>query len=221
VRWQHPRLGLIPPAEFIPLAETTGMIVPIGEWVLRESTRRCGDWQKRGFGPLRVAVNLSPRQLQQAGLVETVCDALREAGLDACSLELEVTESSLVSDRETAVAALRRLRAVGVGVAIDDFGTGYSSLSYLKHLPADALKIDRSFVRDVTTDPTGEAIFGAVVRLGHSLGLSVTAEGVEDEAQSRLIGTLGCDLAQGYLYSRPVPPDALEKLLREKGEQAE
>ncbi len=221
VRWQHPRLGLIPPAEFIPLAETTGMIVPIGEWVLREATRRCGDWQGRGLGPLRVAVNLSPLQLQQAGLVETVCDALREAGLDAGSLELEVTESSVVSDRETAVAALRGVRAVGVSVAIDDFGTGYSSLSYLKHLPADALKIDRSFVRDVTTDPTGEAIVGAVVRLGHSLGLSVKAEGVEDEAQSRLLGALGCDLAQGYLYSRPVPPDALEKLLRERGKQAE
>jgi diguanylate cyclase (GGDEF)-like protein len=221
VRWQHPRLGLIPPAEFIPLAETTGMIVPIGEWVLREATRQCGDWQGRGLGPLRIAVNLSPLQLQHAGLVETVCDALREAGLDAGSLELEVTESSVVSDQETAVAALRGLRAVGVSVAIDDFGTGYSSLSYLKHLPADALKIDRSFVRDVTTDPTGEAIVGAVVRLGHSLGLSVKAEGVEDEAQSRLLGALGCDLAQGYLYSRPVPPDALEKLLRERGKQAE
>ena len=221
VRWQHPRLGLIPPAEFIPLAEATGLIVPIGEWVLREATRRCGDWQRRGLGPLRVAVNLSPRQLQQAGLVETVCDALSRAWLDGGSLELEVTESSVVSDRETAVAALRGLRAVGVSVAIDDFGTGYSSLSYLKHLPADALKIDRSFVRDVTTDPTGEAIVGAVVRLGHSLGLSVKAEGVEDEAQSRLLGALGCDLAQGYLYSRPVPPDALEKLLRERGKHAE
>jgi EAL domain-containing protein (putative c-di-GMP-specific phosphodiesterase class I) len=188
--------------------------------VLREATRRCGDWQRRGHGPLRVAVNLSPRQLQQEGLVETACAALSEARLDAGSLELEVTESSLVSNREAAVDVLRGLRAMGVGVAIDDFSTGYSSLSYLKHLPADALKIDRSFIRDVTADPNDEAIVGAVVRLGHSLGMSVKAEGVEDEAQSRLLGALGCDFAQGYLYSRPMPPDALERLLRESREGA-
>jgi EAL domain-containing protein (putative c-di-GMP-specific phosphodiesterase class I) len=219
VRWQHPRLGLISPAEFVPLAEASGLIVPIGEWVLREATRRCGQWQKRGFGPLRVAVNLSPRQLQQEGLVETVCDALGEAGLDARSLELEVTESSLMSNRETAASTLRALRAIGVGVAIDDFGTGYSSLSYLRHLPVDTLKIDRSFVHDAAADPNDKAIVSTIIGLGHSLGMSVKAEGVEDEEQSRLLRAMQCDLAQGYLYGRPVPADAFEKLLREGGKE--
>jgi len=219
VRWNHPRLGLVPPAEFIPLAETTGLIVPVGEWVLRTAVRRCGDWQRLGFGPLRVAVNLSPRQFQQPGLVETVRGSLLEAGLDPRSLELEVTESSVVSNREAAVATLREMRAIGVSVAIDDFGTGQSSLSYLKHLPVDTLKIDRSFVRDLAADANDEAIVGAVVKLGHSLGLSVKAEGVEDESQSRLLGALGCDEAQGYLFGRPLPTDAFEKLLREGREE--
>jgi diguanylate cyclase (GGDEF)-like protein len=215
VRWQHPRLGLIPPAEFIPLAEDTGLIVPIGEWVLRAAVRQCGEWQARGLGPLRVAVNLSPRQFQQPSLVEVVRGSLLEAGLDPCRLELEVTESSVVLNREAAVATLSVMRAVGVRVAIDDFGTGHSSLSYLKHLPVDTLKIDRSFVRDLADDPNDQAIVGAVVKLGHSLGLNVKAEGVEDEAQSRLLGALGCDEAQGYLFGRPVPAEAFEKLLSE------
>jgi diguanylate cyclase (GGDEF)-like protein len=215
VRWQHPRLGLVPPTEFIPLAEATGLIVPIGEWVLRSAVHQCGDWQGRGLAPLRVAVNLSPRQFQQPDLIEVVRGSLREAGLDPGRLELEVTEGLLVSNREATAATLGELRAMGVVVAIDDFGTGYSSLSYLKHLPVDALKIDRSFVHDVTTDPNGEAIVGAVVKLGHSLGLMVKAEGVEDEGQSSLLRALGCDEAQGYLFGRPVPADAFEKLLRE------
>ncbi|HJQ31477.1 MAG TPA: EAL domain-containing protein [Pyrinomonadaceae bacterium] len=219
VRWNHPRLGLVPPAEFIPLAETTGLIVPVGEWVLRTAVRQCGDWQKLGFGPLRVAVNLSPRQFQQSGLVETVRGSLLEAGLDPRSLELEVTESSVVSNRDAAVATLREMRAVGVRVAIDDFGTGHSNLCYLKHLPVDTLKIDRAFVRDLATDTNDEAIVGAVVKLGHSLGLSVKAEGVEEESQSRLLSALGCDEAQGYLFGRPLPADAFEKLLREGKER--
>jgi diguanylate cyclase (GGDEF)-like protein len=220
VRWRHPLSGLIPPAEFIPLAEATGLILPIGEWVLRTATRQSRDWQESGLAPQRVAVNLSPRQFQQPGLVEVVRSSLSDVGLDPDRLELEVTEGSVVSNRETAVAALGELRAMGVSVAIDDFGTGYSSLSYLKHLPADTLKIDRSFIRDVAADPKDEAIVGAVVRLGHSLGLSVTGEGVEDEGQSRLLGALGCDFAQGYLYGRPVPANAFEKLLRERAEAA-
>jgi diguanylate cyclase (GGDEF)-like protein len=216
VRWQHPRLGLIPPAEFIPLAEATGLIVPIGEWVLRAAIRQCGDWQEGGLAPLRVAVNLSARQFQQPDLVEVVRASLLEAGFEPARLELEVTESSVVSDRDAAVAALRELRAMGVRVAIDDFGTGHSSLSHLKHLPVDTLKIDRSFIRDMAADPNDEAIVGAVVKLGHSLGLNVTAEGVEEEAQSSLLGALGCDEAQGYLFGRALPPDDFQKLLRGK-----
>jgi diguanylate cyclase (GGDEF)-like protein len=216
VRWQHPRLGLIPPAKFIPLAEATGLIVPIGEWVLRAAIRQCGDWQEGGLAPLRVAVNLSARQFQQPDLVDVVRASLAEAGFEPCRLELEVTESSVVSDRDAAVAALRELRAMGVRVAIDDFGTGHSSLSHLKHLPVDTLKIDRSFIRDMAADPNDEAIVGAVVKLGHSLGLNVTAEGVEEEAQSSLLGALGCDEAQGYLFGRALPPDDFEKLLRGK-----
>jgi EAL domain-containing protein (putative c-di-GMP-specific phosphodiesterase class I) len=214
VRWQHPRLGLVPPSEFIPLAEATGLIVPLGEWVLCTAVRQCGEWQERGLGRLRVAVNLSPRQFQQPHLVEMVRGSLLEAGLEPCRLELEVTESSVVSNREAAVATLREMRAVGVRVAIDDFGTGHSNLCYLKHLPVDTLKIDRAFVRDLATDTNDEAIVGAVVKLGHSLGLSVKAEGVEEESQSRLLAALGCDEAQGYLFGRPLPADAFEKLLR-------
>ncbi len=220
VRWQHPRLGLVSPAEFIPLAEATGLIVPLGEWVLRTAVRQCGDWQGRGLGPLRVAVNLSPRQFQQPDLVEAVRGSLLEAGLEPRQLELEVTESSVVSNREAAVATLREIRGVGVRVAIDDFGTGHSSLGYLKHLPVDTLKIDRSFVRDLATDPNDEAIVAAVVKLGHSLGLKVKAEGVEDEAQSRLLGSLGCDEAQGYLFGRALPAEAFEKLFRGGEEEA-
>jgi diguanylate cyclase (GGDEF)-like protein len=220
VRWQHPRLGLVSPAEFIPLAEATGMIVPLGEWVLRTAVRQCGDWQGRGLGPLRVAVNLSPRQFQQPDLVEAVRGSLLEAGLDPRQLELEVTESSVVSNREAAVATLSEIRGVGVRVAIDDFGTGHSSLGYLKHLPVDTLKIDRSFVRDLATDPNDEAIVAAVVKLGHSLGLKVKAEGVEDEAQSRLLGALGCDEAQGYLFGRALPAEEFETLFRGGEEEA-
>ncbi|MDQ3742810.1 MAG: EAL domain-containing protein [Acidobacteriota bacterium] len=216
VRWQHPRQGLIPPAEFIPLAEATGLIVPIGEWVLRAAIRQCGVWQEGGLAPLRVAVNLSARQFQQPDLVEMVRGSLAEAGFEPGRLELEITESSVVSDRDVAVAALRELRAMGVRVAIDDFGTGHSSLSHLKHLPVDTLKIDRSFIRDMAADPNDEDIVGAVVKLGHSLGLNVTAEGVEEEAQSSLLGALGCDEAQGYLFGRALPPDDFEKLLRGK-----
>jgi diguanylate cyclase (GGDEF)-like protein len=212
VRWQHPRLGLVPPSEFIPLAEATGLIVPVGEWVLRTAVRQCSEWQGRGLGPLRVAVNLSPRQFQQHDLVGVVRGSLVEAGLQPCRLELEVTESSVVSNRDAAVATLREMRAAGVRVAIDDFGTGHSNLCYLKHLPVDTLKIDRSFVRDLATDPNDEAIVAAVVKLGRSLGLRVKAEGVEDEAQSRLLATLGCDEAQGYLFGRPLPAEAFEKL---------
>lgn len=214
----NPRLGLIPPAEFIPLAEATGLIVPIGEWVLRAAIRQCGDCQEGGLAPLRVAVNLSARQFQQPNLVEVVRGSLAEAGFEPGRLELEITESSVVSDRDAAVAALRELRAMGVRVAIDDFGTGHSSLSHLKHLPVDTLKIDRSFIRDMVADPNDEAIVGAVVKLGHSLGLNVTAEGVEEEAQSSLLGALGCDEAQGYLFGRALPPDDFEKLLRGKHE---
>ena len=215
VRWQHPERGLVAPAEFIPLAEDTGLIAPLGEWVLRTACAQTKQWRDSGFQNLHVAVNLSPRQFQQPDLVLMIERLLKETGLDAACLELEVTESSVMKNAETAISTLRELKAMGIRISIDDFGSGYSSLSYLKTLPIDVLKIDQSFVRDMTTDPKDAAIVMAIIQLAHSLQLRVKAEGVETEDQLRFLRLLRCDEMQGYLFCRPLPAEAFERLLLE------
>jgi len=215
VRWQHPEMGLVSPAEFIPLAEDTGLIAPIGEWVLRTACAQTKAWHECGFTSLHVSVNLSPRQFQQSDLLSMIERQLSETGLDPAFLELEVTESSVMKNAEAAISTLRELKAMGIKISIDDFGSGYSSLSYLKHLPIDVLKIDQSFVRDMTSDPKDAAIVMAIIQLAHSLRLKVNAEGVETEEQLRFLHLLRCDEMQGFLFCRPLPVDAFEQLLIE------
>ncbi len=204
LRWRHPELGLVSPAEFIPLAEVTGLILNIGPWVLRTACAQARAWQLRQPG-LRIAVNLSARQFQESGLVGHVTEALAETGLEPRCLQLEITESSAMQNAQAAIQTLRELKALGVGLSIDDFGTGYSSLSYLKRFPIDTLKIDQSFIRDIETDPDDAAIASAIIALAHTLKLEVVAEGVETPGQLEFLARHGCDLTQGYLFSRPVP----------------
>ncbi|HUR93836.1 MAG TPA: EAL domain-containing protein [Gemmatimonadales bacterium] len=212
VRWRHPELGLLLPAEFIPLAEENGLIVPLGEWVLHEACTQNRAWQTAGLAPLRVVVNLSSRQLRR-NLPETVARILQSTGLDARFLGLELTESLLVAHHKEDTDTLHALRAMGLHLAVDDFGTGYSSFSYLKHLPLDALKIDRSFVREVNSSPDDAAITTAIIAMAHALGLKVVGEGVETAAQRDVLRRQGCDAMQGYLFSRPVPAAEFERLL--------
>ncbi len=207
LRWRHPELGLVPPMDFIPLAETSGLIVPIGEWVLRAACKQNKTWQEAGRGGLSVAVNLSARQLRQPGLVEMVASALAETGLASRHLELEITESAMMENPAEAIAVLERLSGLGVRLSVDDFGTGYSSLSYIKQFPLNTLKIDRSFVRDIITDRNDAAIAAAVIGLARELRLEVIAEGVENEAQREFLRKLGCGCAQGYLFGKPVPAE--------------
>jgi diguanylate cyclase (GGDEF)-like protein len=208
VRWNHPERGLIPPVEFIPLAEETGDIVGIGAWVLREALRQGAAWTAETGMPLRMAVNLSPRQFHDGGDVTAlVVDALQESGFPAEQLTLEVTEGVLVRDGDAVVAQLESLRALGVRIAIDDFGTGFSGLSYLRHLPADIIKIDRSFVMDLPLGRSAVTLITSIVELAHTLGLDIVAEGVETEDQRRALADLDCGSAQGYLFARPEPAD--------------
>ncbi len=213
VRWQHPQLGLLSPVEFIPLAEENGLILPLGEWVLRTACRQNRKWQERGFTAMRVGVNVSARQFQQQHLAEIVLQILEETGLAPEYLDLELTESSIMSNGQATIDVLTRLKAMDVTISIDDFGTGFSSLSYLKRLPIDALKIDQSFVRDLTTDPDDAALVMAIVTLAHNLRLQVVAEGVETEEQLRFLHLLRCDEVQGYLFSKPLAAEGLEQLL--------
>lgn len=214
VRWQHPQQGLIPPDRFIPVAEETGLIIPIGRWVLAEASRQNKAWQAAGLPTLCVSVNLSPIQFRRADLVREVADILAETGLLPEYLELEVTESFVMHDAERINATMRQLKQLGVAIAVDDFGTGYSSLSYLKRFPVDRLKVDRSFVRDIHQDPDDAAIVRAIITLGHALGLKVVAEGVETPEHQAFLRQHGCDEGQGYLYSRPVTAVELEAMLR-------
>ena len=213
VRWQHPQLGLISPAEFIPLAEDTGLIVPIGEWVLRNACLQAMRWQQSGIAPIQMAVNISGRQFQEHDLSATVIQILDETGLAPQMLELELTESSIMRNADLAAKVLQKLKKMGVKISIDDFGTGYSSLASLKRLPIDALKVDQSFVRDATTDPDDAALVMAIITLAHNLRLKVIAEGVETEEQLRFLHLLRCDEIQGYLFSKPLPADSLVTLL--------
>jgi diguanylate cyclase (GGDEF)-like protein/PAS domain S-box-containing protein len=209
VRWQHPQRGLIPPDHFIPLAEETGLIEAIGDWVLDEACRQLAEWKTMGVGPQRIAVNISAHQLRTAALVGRVADVLQRHRLAHDELELEITESVAMSDPANAIEQLEALRQLGVTLAIDDFGTGYSSLAYLKRLPIQVLKLDRAFVRDIESDENDAAISAATLALAHSLGLKVVAEGIETEGQSLFLRQHGCDLLQGYLYGRPEAAAAL------------
>jgi len=220
IRLQHPELGMLSPANFIPIAEETGLIVPIGEWVIQEACRQIKAWHDLGHTGLRVAVNLSARQFREKGqLFDAVARALADSGLNPDRLELELTESILMQDAEETLAVLHQIKQMGVQLSIDDFGTGFSSLSYLKRFDLDKLKIDQSFVRDITRDPNDLAIAKAVIALGHSLNLKVIAEGVETAEQLALLSENGCDEIQGYYFSRPRPADEMPRLLQENRER--
>ena len=212
VRWQHPQLGLVSPSEFIPLAEDTGLIVPIGEWVLREACLQGRRWQEQGFAPIQIAVNISARQFHDRELAQTVIRIVEETGLSPKFLELELTESSIMQSSEFAASMLNRLKSMGINISIDDFGTGFSSLASLKRLPIDALKIDQSFVREATSDPDDAALVMAIITLAHNLRLKVIAEGVETEGQLKFLQLLRCDEIQGYFFSKPLPADTLVSL---------
>ena len=216
VRWNHPMLGQLQPNDFIPLAEDTGMITPIGDWTLRVAAAQNKLWLDSGFSPMRLAVNVSVRHFQQAAFVSTVRDLLRETELDPCLLELELTEGSIMKEPEKAIEKLKEVRDMGIKIAVDDFGTGYSSLSYLKRFPIDTLKIDKSFVSDVSVDKDDAAIVKAIVMLGHALDLTVIAEGVETPEQLEYLTSLGCDVVQGYLFSRPLSTRSFTELLMEQ-----
>ena len=215
VRWQHPRHGLVSPADFIPLAEETGVILPIGNWVLREACRQARVWQdtRPDSEPLQMAVNLSARQLSQPNLTESVALILEETGLDPHRLKLEITESVVMGDAESSIRTLRELKALGVQLAIDDFGTGYSSLSYLRRFPVDTLKIDRSFINNLGSNVEDTEIVRAIISLAQTLKLEVTAEGIETQAQATELAGLSCDWGQGYHFARPLPADAISALL--------
>jgi EAL domain-containing protein (putative c-di-GMP-specific phosphodiesterase class I) len=201
LRWHHPHRGRVPPSTFIPLAEDSGLIVPIGEWVLREACREAATWPK----PLQVAVNLSPVQFQHGDLVGLVRSVLLETGLAPGRLELEITENVLIGDFTSAVAILRRLKLLGVRIAMDDFGTGYSSLSYLQSFPFDRIKIDKTFISNLDHNPQSVAIIRAVIGLGRGLELPVVAEGVETKSQLEFLTREACDEVQGYFVGRPLP----------------
>jgi predicted signal transduction protein with EAL and GGDEF domain len=213
VRWQHPELGMVPPAQFIALAEETGLITPIGEWVLRTACAEAQGWVANGMPSISVAVNLSARQFARDELATSIMQVLRETGLDPRLLELEITESTVMHNADRAAAVLQQLKQLGVRVAIDDFGTGYSSLSYLKRFPISSVKIDRSFVLDLPDDKDDAAITQAVIAMAHSLRLRVIAEGVETSEQYRFLEEHHCDEMQGNYFSKPVDAQAVARLL--------
>jgi diguanylate cyclase (GGDEF)-like protein/PAS domain S-box-containing protein len=218
VRWQHPRRGIVPPMEFIPLAEESGLIVPLGQWAIQESCRQIRIWQKEipANEPIALNVNLSARQLRHPNIVRDIADALDDSGLLPSRLILEITESVLMIDTTATINRLFQLKSLGVRLAIDDFGTGYSSFAYLRRFPVDIIKIDKSFVDDVATEPTASALVDAMIRIGKTLSLETVAEGVEMVEQADRLRTLQCDIGQGYLFSRPLPSDSISAFLRER-----
>jgi predicted signal transduction protein with EAL and GGDEF domain len=214
LRWQHPEIGMISPAAFIPLAEETGLILPIGRWVLETACLQLKAWEAQAnMRHMKLAVNVSAKQFHQPNFVDQVMDVLNQTGADPTRLKLELTESLLVENLETVIANMTALKAEGIVFSLDDFGTGFSSLSYLKRLPLSQLKIDQSFVRDLLEDPNDAAIVRTVIALGQSLGLEVIAEGVETEEQKNFLAAHGCNHYQGYLFSKPVPVEDFERIL--------
>jgi EAL domain-containing protein (putative c-di-GMP-specific phosphodiesterase class I) len=216
VRWHHPEHGFVPPDAFIPIAESTALIQPLGQFVLETALDQAGCWQEAGLS-LHVAVNLSVRNLLEPTLVDRVAELVSRAGVTPGTLILEITESGVMTDPEAAIALLWGLRRIGVRLSIDDFGTGYSSLAYLKRLPVDEVKLDKSFVLNMTSDADDAAIVRSTIELAHNLGLQLVAEGVEDQETLELLATLGCDLVQGYHLARPMPADELANLQRYSG----
>jgi EAL domain-containing protein (putative c-di-GMP-specific phosphodiesterase class I) len=213
LRWNHPELGIVSPGKFIPIAEETGLILPIGEWVLRSASRQAKSWLDAGFASFSVAVNISGCQFKQGNLATLVSQVLAETGLEPANLELELTESILMDNAESAVNMLKELKTLGVNLAIDDFGTGYSSLTYLKHFPIDRLKIDQLFIRNITTDANDASISEAIIAMAHSLKMEVIAEGVETKEQMEFLAGRDCFDMQGYYFCRPVPAEKISQML--------
>jgi EAL domain-containing protein (putative c-di-GMP-specific phosphodiesterase class I) len=216
IRWQHPERGIVSPGEFIPVAEESGLIVQIGEYVLLQACQQAKTWRDSGYPDLWVSVNLSARQFQDRDLIQKVQQTLQETGLPGNGLRLEVTETVAMKDFEYSVKVLRQLSEMDIHLSLDDFGNGYSSLGYLKRFPIKSLKIDRSFIKDIVLNKNSEAIASAIISLGHNLNLQVVAEGVETEEQFAFLTSQICDEIQGFLFGRPVPPDELEVSLNKK-----
>jgi len=204
IRWNHPQIGMVNPIEFIHLAEQTGLILPLGEWVLAEACRQQVAWIARGLPPMKIAVNMSSRQFRQDDLAQRVADIFSEVGVDPKDITLELTESMVMHDVDATLVTLRALKNLGVRISLDDFGTGYSSLSYLRRFPIDELKIDKSFINDIHTNRDDAAIASAIIAMAVSLGLSVIAEGVENAAQVKRLTEMGCNQVQGFYFGRPV-----------------
>jgi len=221
LRWDDPEMGMVPPAEFVPLAEQTGCIAAIGEFVLRDVAAQLKDWRHRGFGDLRTSVNLSPCQLRHDGFVDSLAEIVASADISPAQLELEITESAIMGEDETAVRALDRLSDMGFALVLDDFGTGYSSLSYLRRFSPSGLKIDRSFVQELPDNVADRSLNKAILAMAHGLGLRVVAEGVETEDQARFLRELGCDEFQGFLFGRAVPADQFEDILEQEKDRGE
>jgi diguanylate cyclase (GGDEF)-like protein len=213
VRWQHPTRGLVPPGVFIPVAEETGLIQPIGAWVIQTACAQAREWRQAGIPLPSISVNVSVRQFMRKDLIDTLVKIIKHTQVDAQTLELEVTESLIMNNADEFISTLKKLKDVGIKIAIDDFGTGYSSLNYLKRMPVDRLKVDQSFVRDIEKDPESSTIVEAIINLGHSLKLGVIAEGVETAEQLEFLRQRGCDEFQGYHFSRPVPSAQFSALL--------
>ena len=212
IRWQHPEMGILSPAKFIPLAEETGLIVPLGEWIMRTACMQSAAWKRQGLPPLHMAVNLSSRQFNQHDLIDMIARIIRETGVDPAFLELELTESVIMQNAEESINKLNTIKEMGLILAIDDFGTGYSSLSYLKRFPLDTLKVDQSFVRDITSNTDDRAIVVAIIAMAHSLGLKVVAEGVETKEQKAFLLEHRCEECQGFFFSKPLTAESFSKL---------
>jgi diguanylate cyclase (GGDEF)-like protein len=216
LRWQDPQQGLVYPGQFLPVLESSGMIVAVGEWVLRQAAEDCLRWHRAGLAPLRVAVNVSAQQIRRRTFVSQVLEAAQSCLAEGCGIDLEITETGLLHDVERASRKLRELRAAGLRIALDDFGTGYSSLGLLSKLPVDLVKIDRSFITGLPEDKASVTLVSSVIGLASAFGLKVVAEGVETEGQLGMLKQLGCNQSQGYLHSRPVPAEQFEQLLRQQ-----